>query len=245
MKNIVFDIGNTNIKYATFDNGTMMSHGCINGHDFNLLREKTAGQRDRNAIVCSTIDINKVQKELLATISSDILFLTHETDVPISNLYKTPKTLGMDRLAAVIGAYSQSRTDTLVIDLGTAITYDFITNQGEYLGGNISPGIEMRLKALHDYTDRLPLVAKEGPLPYLGENTESAIRCGVIDGIRHEIEGYNSKLSLKYPNLCTFFTGGDCIYFENVRKNRTFADKYLVLKGLNEILTYNRTIITI
>jgi type III pantothenate kinase len=145
----------------------------------------------------------------------------------------------MDRLAAAVGAYMQVKGNVLIIDMGTAITYDFVDSEGNYRGGNIAPGMQMRLKALHDYTARLPLVAAEGAHPHLGEDTETAIRCGVIDGIRYEIEGYLRQFFLKYHNLSVFFTGGDELYFEDEIKKRIFADKLLVLKGLNEILSYN------
>ena len=239
MKNLTIDIGNTSIKYAIFDDKEMMHNGRIIGHDMSVLTREIAGWDVDNTMICSTIKLSDGQTEILKQTFSNMQILTYTTLTPIHNKYKSPQTLGMDRLAAVIGAYAQSHDNTLIIDMGTAITYDFINKEGEYMGGNISPGMDMRLKALHEHTDRLPLVEPEGKHPWIGEDTESAIRCGVTDGIRYEIEGYIRKLSLKYHNLCVFFTGGDYLYFEDEIKMRIFADKYLVLKGLNETILFN------
>ena len=129
--------------------------------------------------------------------------------------------------------------DLLIIDAGTCITYEFVTAAGEYLGGNISPGLDMRLKALHEHTARLPLIAQEGPTPAIGCDTETAIRAGVVHGIRLEIEGYIRQYQEKYPGLFVFLTGGTCFDFDSRLKNCIFADKYLVPRGLNRILEYN------
>jgi len=238
MNNLVIDIGNTSVKYAIFDNGNMILHNRFMGHDLKLILTETAPYCPDRVLVCSTIHLNETQRNQLELMGNSYALLDHTIDIPIKNLYKTPETLGPDRLAAAIGAYCQVKSDVLIIDMGTAITYDFVNRKGEYLGGNISPGLQMRLQALHDYTSQLPLVEIEGNLPSLGEDTNTAIRCGVKDGIRYEIEGYIRKFFLKYHNLYIFFTGGDEIYFENEIKKRIFADNYLVLKGLNDILSY-------
>lgn len=169
-----------------------------------------------------------------------VLFLSRDTPLPIQVLYKTPETLGYDRLAGVVGAnFLQPDVPCLVIDAGTAITYDFIDAGGIYYGGNISPGLQMRFKALHVYTAKLPLIDKEGDLPYLGDSTETAIRSGVVTGMIHEIDGYISELKEKYPNLFVFLTGGDTFFLAERLKNSIFADTKLLIKGLNRILNYN------
>ena len=239
MKTLTIDIGNTSIKYAVFNGQTMVHHQRIIGHDIASIADDIATYRPAHAMVCATSALDDTQRRLLEELTADTWFLSHTTPTPINNQYKSPQTLGMDRLAAAVGAYSAARGEVLIIDMGTAITYDFVDTDGNYVGGNIAPGVQMRLRALHDYTARLPLVDAEGERPPLGEDTETAIRCGVIDGIKYEIEGYLHHFFLKYPNLSVFFTGGDELYFANVRKKRIFADKMLVLKGLNEILSYN------
>lgn len=240
MNTLTIDIGNTSIKYAVFDsNQVMLTVGRIDGHDTNFLVTTAKLFSVDHAIVCTTVKLEATTLRQLLTIAQDTTILNHTTPLPIRNLYKSPQTLGMDRLAAAVGAYSQTRSNTLIIDMGTAITYDLVTVQGEYLGGNISPGLNMRFNALHQQTSLLPLVNIEGYHPAIGNDTETAIRCGVIDGIRYEIEGYISKLSLKYTNLCIILTGGDHLYFEDSENLRIFADDYIVLKGLEEILRYN------
>ena len=196
-------------------------------------------------IVSSTVELtSEMRSDIQATDIPRIVYLDYTTPIPIRNCYETPQTLGMDRLAAVIGAYDETKeltgrhTPALVIDAGTAITYDFIDARGNYRGGNISPGIEMRFKALHHYTSRLPLIAAEGKHPAIGNTTETAIRCGVMEGIRHEIEGFIRDFSVKHSNLLIFLTGGDRIEFDEQIKSRIFADKFLVAKGLNSILTH-------
>lgn len=191
-------------------------------------------------------------RQSLARLAIPVHYLSPATPIPIRNSYATPHTLGPDRLAAAIGAYYVSLRQTgrhrpvLIIDAGTAITYDLVTASGEYLGGNISPGIQLRLQSLHEHTAKLPLVALNSEQwadsPYRGElqgsTTESAILHGVLDGVRHEIEGFICEFSLKYPDIFVFLTGGDQIHFSENIKNRTFADEFLVAKGLDIILQH-------
>ena len=166
--------------------------------------------------------------------------MTGDTPLPVLNLYETPSTLGTDRISSVIGAYYEAKCKHAVmcIDSGTAITYDIINKEGEYIGGNISPGMEMRFKALHDYTSRLPYISNRFSSSRIGTTTESAIINGVQEGMRKEIEGYIREYRKKYPGLLVFFTGGDEIDFDYVNKKCIFADKNLVLKGLNIILNH-------
>ena len=242
MNNITIDIGNTTIKYGIFDeNNVMLCHGRIENHaDIHEIQDVANKYKPEYGIIAITGDVSDdTIKKLKETATNAILF-TPETPIPIENLYKTPMTLGADRLAAAIAAYNQTHNATLIIDIGTAITIDIVNSEGQYLGGNISPGIQLRFMSLNEHTAKLPLISQEGICPEYGVDTETAIRCGVLDGIRNEIQGYISKFSLKFPNLSVFLTGGDQIYFDEEIKKRTFADKYLVLKGLNQILTFNK-----
>lgn len=178
-----------------------------------------------------------MKSHICAVGTEKIVYFDSSTRIPIKNLYRTPRTLGADRLAAAVGAYSESNGhDALVVDMGTAINYELVAAKGEYLGGNISPGIEMRLKALHEFTAKLPKVDKDGEKPFFGVDTETAIRCGVLDGVRHEIEGFIKELIVKYPYLVVFLTGGNTFDFDSSIKKRIFVDRYIVLKGLNRIL---------
>lgn len=132
--------------------------------------------------------------------------------------------------------------DLLIVDIGTCVTFDFVNAVGEYLGGNISPGPTMRLKALNLYTARLPLVERRGETPELGFNTETAIRSGVLNGIKYEIEGYINTFLKKYPELYVYLTGGVHLNLQFSEKIRIFADDFIVPKGLNRILEYNNEI---
>ncbi|MBQ5722460.1 MAG: type III pantothenate kinase, partial [Bacteroidaceae bacterium] len=165
---------------------------------------------------------------------------SHETPVPITNRYRSPKTLGADRLAAAVGARSlKPGKDLLIIDAGTCITYEVIDAKGNYWGGNIAPGMQMRLRALNEFTAKLPLVSAEGNVPGMGYDTETAIRSGVLRGMKYEIEGYIRSMRSKYPKLLVFLTGGDKINFDATIKSIIFADKFIVPRGLNKILDYN------
>ena len=232
----------------------------IDGHDFSNLSALSQVQPYRpfsSCIVSSTANITDAMKlQLSEFAATDVIYLNHLTPIPIRNLYSTPQTLGTDRLASVTGAYYEAMNrnngepiDVLVIDMGTAITYDIIDAAGNYLGGNISPGVLMRLKALHHFTDKLPLV-ELSPEDFnntaesfsFGDTTQSAIINGVVQGVKCEIKGVVEQLLLKYPRLLIFLTGGDYINFDEQLKKRIFADKFLVAKGLNIILQYNAQI---
>ena len=168
------------------------------------------------------------------------MILTDKKKVPLTNKYKTPNTLGKDRLAGVIGVTSlYPKKDILVFDAGTCLTMDFVNKKGEYIGGRISPGIEMRYKALHTFTDKLPLGQKEKTTPIIGDDTHSSIASGVQQGILAEVKSIISEYKLRNPDTIVVVTGGDCFFFEKELKNSIFANPNLVLIGLNEILDYN------
>ena len=194
----------------------------------------------RRGIVGSVRNLSPNEEEALSRLQFPLLRFSHDTPIPISNRYRTPETLGSDRLAAVIGASSlKPGKDLLIIDAGTCITYEVIDARGNYWGGNIAPGMQMRLRALHEYTARLPLVEAEGVVPGMGYDTETAIRSGVLRGMKYEIEGYIKSMRSKFPHLQVFLTGGNRINFDEDIKNLVFTDKYIVPRGLNKILDYN------
>lgn len=194
----------------------------------------------RRGIVGAVRDLTPCEEEALRHIQIPILRFSQDTPIPITNRYRTPETLGSDRLAAVIGASSlKPGKDLLIIDAGTCITYEVIDARGNYWGGNIAPGMQMRLKALHEFTARLPLVEAEGDVPGMGYSTETAIRSGVLRGMKYEIEGYIKSMRTKFPHLLVFLTGGNRINFDTNIKNIIFTDKYIVPRGLNKILDYN------
>ena len=244
--NLIFDIGNTVSKYFLFDGDTLVTHGRELGHTLGIIPQLlTTSPSGREkclvptaAIVSSVVDLPKDAEANLGLLPCPIIRFSAETPIPIRNLYRTPKTLGTDRLAAAIGAWSQHPgCPLLIIDAGSCITFDFVSPEGSYLGGNISPGLHARLRSIDDYFPRLPLVKPEGPIPELGYDTETAIRSGVIEGMRHEIEGYIHHFKAKYPELLVFLTGGDELNFVGTIKSAIFADQFLVPRGLNHVLS--------
>lgn len=241
--NLVVDIGNSTVKTAVFHQGKLIDF--VQDSDLALKKFAMIARKYplKRGIISSVIDLPEEVNALLDLVGIDFLRFTSEVPVPIQIRYQTPRTLGVDRVAAVVAAHDQEpEKDLLVIDAGTCVTYEFIDKQGVYWGGNISPGVQMRLKALHAYTSRLPLVSSEGDSPAFGSTTETAIRAGVMHGLRFEMEGYITHMQSKYPELLVFLTGGDEFSFDTPIKNIIFADRFLVLKGLDRILTYNETL---
>jgi type III pantothenate kinase len=172
--------------------------------------------------------------------SATVIELNESTPVPVKVLYLSPETLGKDRLAAACGAAIKfPGQDVLVIDAGTAITYELVTARGEYKGGGISPGISLRFKALHTFTGKLPLVEEREPLQLVGNDTATSIISGVINGAVAEVAGIIASYKELYPGVLTVLTGGDSGYFDKKLKSNIFALPNLVLEGLNEILDWN------
>lgn len=237
--NLAIDIGNTNIKIGVFNGEDLVTHTRCDLSDTNSIISIIKEYNPENCIISSTsIAPEYIKNHIEEFQATNITIFDHNTPIPITNLYETPETLGKDRLAAVIGAYSQKEgCDILVIDAGTAITYDIITADRKYIGGNISAGVDMRFKALNKYTSKLPLVNANGKKQEIGTDTETAIRCGVINGVKFEIEGYIDYFTDKIPGLLVFLTGGNEFDFDERIKKRIFADNFLVLRGLNKILS--------
>lgn len=236
--NLCIDQGNSFLKAAVFDGYVLKESYLFSTHMSGQIEQIIRKYPIQQAIVSS---VSGVEAEVvLKNTLPHVMVLNATTPVPITNLYKTPESLGNDRLAGVVGAsWLMPNTDLLVVDAGTAITYDFIDATQTYRGGNIAPGLEMRMRSLHLNTQKLPLVQVVDDIPFLGTDTQSAIQAGAVYGVVLEIDGYIDRLLLKYPKLCTFLTGGSTKHFDKRLKNRIFADKNLVLIGLNRILQYN------
>ena len=238
--NLIIDIGNTAAKVALFDGGEMVEVLTESNQSLDCLEVLCAKYPVEQGIVATVIDLSERVLAALVALPFPLLWLDSKTPLPVTNLYETPETLGYDRMAAVVGANEQyPRRDILVIDAGTCITYEFIDSKGQYHGGNISPGMQMRFKALNQFTGRLPLIDSNGRKLPMGRDTETAIRAGVLKGMEYEISGYIESMKHKYPELLVFLTGGDDFSFDSSVKSVIFADRFLVLKGLNRILNYN------
>ena len=236
--NLIIDIGNNSAKFFLFNGEQIVLHTRRENTVFDVIDEWNR-QYDIDGVIVSSViaDSPELQDEL-QKLQCPVVRFNSSTPLPLEINYRTPGTLGSDRIAAAVGAWNDAPgRNLLVIDAGTAITIDFVGKDGKYNGGNIAPGIKMRLRALHESTSRLPMVDKEGDTPTIGYDTETAIRSGVINGVCHEIEGYIDEFKQKYCDLLVFLTGGDEKPLKNRIKNCIFADKYLVAKGLNRILT--------
>lgn len=239
--NLTIDIGNTCTKLVAFDGLKPVEEIRMDDGELFKLVEFCGKYNFTCGIYSTVVRLSEELKSQIEALPFSVMqLLPGITPVPINNKYETPLSLGADRLAAVVGGYFKNDDcDVLIIDVGTCITYDFITSSGDYLGGNISPGPTMRLKALNNYTDLLPLVDRKGDSPFLGYSTETAIRSGVMYGVEREIEGYIRDFLLKYPNLLVYLTGGVSLNLHISEKKCIFADKFIVPEGLNHILLYN------
>lgn len=239
--NLCIDQGNSSTKVAVFSGDELIYTEQISQSEHERIITIFENYKIKHSILSTVTQLNDRLNEFLLRNSERYVILDHLTSLPIINHYKTPETLGKDRLAAVVGAVSLlPETDILVVDAGTAITYDFIDASGVYHGGNIAPGLSLRAKSLFEFTQNLPLVEIVPDIVELmGNDTYSAIQAGVLYGVVFEIDGYVERLMLKYPKLSVFLTGGSSFYFENKLKNRIFANENLVLIGLNQILHNN------
>lgn len=238
--NLVFDIGNTHTKTGLFDRGKLLESRrleTITRDALKLILEKHSPE----AVLVSSVGKN--EKSLFDSIGKDLktlLFLDHTLPMPLKISYTTPETLGHDRIAAAAGARKLlPGSPLLIMDLGTAITIDLVTANGEFRGGNISPGMLTRFKSLHDHTARLPLVRKNASFPDFGTDTQSAISAGVQQGIVFELNGYIQLYESRYPGCKFVITGGDADFFVHKLKKPIFAFPDLVLTGLNHILEFN------
>lgn len=239
--NLTIDIGNTHIKAAVFENGLIVETFKSKTPDaafVDSVFEAYPGI-DRAILTSVCAGVGEIEGVLKKRVKSYLRF-DSTVPIPVRNLYRTPATLGPDRLAAAVGANAvYPDCNVMIVDFGTAITIDLVTHEGEFIGGNISPGVDMRFRALHDYTSHLPLVPASGETTMLGSSSEEAIRNGVLNGVLYEIEGYIARLDNKYDDLKIIFTGGDGKYFAKRLKNTIFATYDLVVHGLNRIMEYN------
>jgi type III pantothenate kinase len=239
--NLVIDIGNTRTKFSVFNHGEEMISVPVDellpAHVDVLIKEHPAIDK---AILSSVKAYSYDLKRHLNKTFRTFIELDASTPLPVENGYLTKETLGNDRLAAVVGAYHlYPDKNVLVIDAGTAITYDLLNNKKQYLGGNISPGLEMRFKALNHFTGKLPLVEKKDFKRLYGQTTEEAIRAGVQHGIVFEIDSTINAFKEFYQNLYVIITGGDTKFFDKKLKNSFFVHFNLIAIGLNRILEHN------
>lgn len=235
--NAVIDAGNTRAKAGIFSGKDLKEKFTFDSID--QLKDFLTKNSFDNVLI-SSVGISAIELAESAKVKDLSITLSHVLPLPIKIQYATPHTLGVDRIAAACGAKELfPEQNTLVIDVGTCINYEFVDAQANYHGGAISLGIEMRFKAMHKFTSRLPLVSLSKEADLIGNSTESCMQSGVINGILGELEGMIYRYQEKYPELMVVLCGGDAPLFENRLKPTIFAAPDLVLTGLNRILRYN------
>jgi type III pantothenate kinase len=242
--NLIIDIGNTRTKIAFFQKNTLVEKAIVEAVTLDALSGLVKGRNIEGAIMSITGQDTEGVEDWLQKRFFFIKMATN-TPLPIENLYNTPQTLGKDRLAAVVAAqFLFPNKNCLVVDSGTCITYNFINNKGQFLGGNIAPGLSMRLKAMHHFTAKLPLIARntEGAIKKLvGQSTEQAMLNGAQIGLLSEVEGFVTRFKNEFGTFKVLLTGGDGAFLNDnlLVKNKTYEPN-LVLMGLNRILNFNR-----
>jgi len=245
MHNLVIDIGNTNSKIAVFDDQVLVFFQSLSQIDNDQLEVLI---KTYDIVNCTLSSVKQDVSEVIALLQkfTNYIAFTTQINTGVTNNYKTPSTLGQDRWAKVIAAHhAYPHQNCLIIDAGTCITYDFLNNTGEYYGGSISLGINMRFKALNYYTGKLPLIEwdKETQNIPSGTDTHTAITNGVLQGVINEVEGFIGINAHKNKDIKVVITGGDATFLLEQLKNSIFApqiihDPYLVLKGLNEVIAF-------
>ncbi|NJN25676.1 MAG: type III pantothenate kinase [Cyclobacteriaceae bacterium] len=235
--NICIDIGNTSAKLGVFEHDNLLTV-LPDLTDKKLIGIIKSEKPDHVMISSVRKGIGKIIARCKA--QTHTLVLDHKTPLPISIDYGTPQTLGVDRICAAVGAHFLfPHTNNLVVDIGTCITYDLIDHTSVYRGGAISPGMDMKLKAMHKFTSKLPVVAFSGIAGPIGKSTRECMLGGAVNGTQAEIEGMIKQFGQFYEKLTIIFCGGGAIFFESKIKEHIFAIPNLVLVGLNQILIFN------
>ena len=235
---LAIDVGNTSIKTGYFLNGILDS---VNRFDVNKLNEFDSWVKnfgDVRTVMSFVVSLKHTDSILKAF--KNPMIIDSNSDTPLLNLYESKETLGIDRICNATFINNAIQTGYAVsIDIGTCIKFDLVNDKSEYLGGSISPGINLRYRSLNEFTGNLPLLSNKSAVNLVGNTTESSIRSGVMNGMKAEIQNLMQNYEELYPDLTFFVTGGDAGYFELHSKNDIFADENLTIKGLFEIYMHN------
>jgi type III pantothenate kinase len=237
-RTLCLDFGNTRLKCAVF-NKELEDVVVLSGETVAVVEDLLEKYTPSKTILSSVINHDPAIETLLAS-KTKFHKLGAESKLPVTIPVGKPETVGADRLALVVAAvHLYPRQHNLVIGLGSCITYNFVNKHGQFLGGSISPGMEMRFKSMHDHTALLPMIKADPNFPLVGYDTKTNMLSGVILGMAKEIDGIIDEYALKYSNFNVLLTGGDMPFFVPHLKNKIFADPYLIYKGLYAISEYN------
>jgi type III pantothenate kinase len=232
MKTLCFDFGNTRLKVAVFDNDNLMAQIVLPNGELATIENLLAVHQPQKAILSSVINHNPAIEDVLAA-KTTFHKISHLTKANFTTAVGRPETIGADRLALSAAAvHFYPKKNNLIIGMGSCITYNFINQYHQFLGGGISPGMEMRFKAMQVFTAKLPQVQADWNFPIIGYDTKTNMQSGVIAGIAYEMDGFIDEYASKYGNFNVVLTGGDTLYFAQRLKNKIFADSNFLFKGL-------------
>ena len=235
---LIIDIGNSAVKVALFKDKWLLRTTEIADCSINNITNFLSQEIVFKTILSSVKNIDKQTLEVITHYKA--IVLDEKTPLPIKIIYKTPDTLGKDRIAGVVAASCLYKDkNALVLDFGSCLTVDVINKEKEYIGGRISPGLTMRYNALYQFTDQLPLCKITNTESFIGNDTTSSINSGVQQGMIAEVKEVIDTFRKENKDTVVILTGGDCFFFEKELKNSIFANPFLVMEGLNEILDYN------
>lgn len=237
---LAVDVGNTRIKAAVFEDSILVENFVFVKNELqkniqNILKKY---KKITDLVVSSVGDVEK-QSFLEFENDVKVYFISQEDPFPFVNCYSTPKTLGIDRMVLAAGATLQyPNQNRLVIDAGTCVTFDFIDENDNYLGGAIAPGLRLRYESLHNYTAKLPLLTVENPKDIIGKSTSESIHSGVVNGLVYEIDSFIDEYRARYSNFIIILTGGDTDFLAKRLKNTIFANSNFLLDSLSQTFQY-------
>lgn len=233
---LLIDAGNTHIKAGEVRNGSISSVHRF-GYTDNTFNAFLRQHENASKVLSSVLDEEHTAR--LVEELTPCFRVTHSTKLPLTLDYETPVTLGMDRICNACAMLRLSKTHiSISIDIGTCIKFDILEGT-VYKGGSISPGIELRYRAMHEFTGKLPLLDARGSAPMIGNSSHKSMHSGVINGIRTELDGFMTFYRSQYPELTFFITGGDAVYFDFEGKNDIFVIENLTLEGMYTIYSFN------
>ncbi|WP_293874002.1 type III pantothenate kinase [Flavobacterium sp.] len=239
---LTIDVGNTKIKTAVFEQNTVVELFIFENKELENKLHYILNHypKIKKLVICS---VGNIENKFFLSLENrvEVHYITHQSKFPFTNLYSSPTTLGIDRMVLAAGAVMQfPAQNRLVIDAGTCITYDFVDNLDNYLGGAISPGIRLRYESVHQQTAKLPLLQKKHPINYIGNSTDESIHSGIINGVLLEIDGFIEHYKIQYAKFIIILTGGDAYFLAMQLKNTIFANSNFMLESLNQTFQYNK-----